>query len=254
MPENTDTPGDRGPRTVGGIVTRDFRTAAVFARYGIDFCCGGDVALAEACRAARVDPGRVEQDLARVATTPSTPHDHDFASWTLTRLIDHIKAIHHRYLRENAARTGAYARKITVVHGAQHPELATISATYDEMAAALMAHLDEEEQVFFPAVKRAEAAARAGAAVDPAVAEALLGGVERLAAEHDEVGGALHRIRDLSMGYALPGDACATYALAFRSLQELEADVHKHVHLENNILLPRTAELAGRPGQALGAQ
>ena len=245
MPEKTDIPGDRGAQTVGDIVTGDFRTAAVFERHGIDFCCGGDVALGDACRAAHVDPARVEQDLARVAATPATPRDHDFASWTLTRLIDHVKAIHHGYVREHAPRTGAYARKITEVHGAQHPELAEVSATYDAMAAALLAHLDEEEQAFFPAVKHAEAATRAGETVDPAVAEALRRGVELLAAEHDEVGDALHRIRDLSMGYALPADACATYALTYQRLRELEADVHTHVHLENNILFPRTLALAG---------
>jgi regulator of cell morphogenesis and NO signaling len=242
MPEKS-TAADIRTQAVGAIVTKDFRTAAVFERYGIDFCCGGDVALGEACRAARVDPARVEKDLASIAAAPPSARDADFASWTLTRLIDHIKAVHHRYLRENTARTGAYARKITEVHGAQHPELAEISATYDAMASALMAHLDDEEQVFFLAVKRAEASARAGEAVDPADAETLRTGAEQLAAEHDEVGGALHRIRDLSMGYALPADSCATYDLTYRNLEELEADIHKHVHLENNILLPRAAAL-----------
>ncbi len=231
-------------RTVGAIVTRDYRTAAVFERYGIDFCCGGDVALEEACRVAQVEPERVETDLARVAAAPPPPGDVDFTSWTLTRLVDHIRAVHHRYLRENTARIGAYGRKIAEVHGANHPELAEISSIYDEMAAALMTHLDDEEQVYFPAVKRAEASARAGRAVDAADAETLRKGVKELAAEHDEVGGALHRMRDLAMGYALPADACATYDLTFRSLRELEADVHKHVHLENNILLPRMAALA----------
>ena len=245
MPEQASIPDDIREQTVGAIVTDDFRAAAVFERYGIDFCCGGNIALAEACHAARVDPARVEQDLARVAATARAPRDDDYASWTLTRLVDHIKAVHHRYLRENTARTGVYARKIAEVHGAHHPELGEISAIYDDMAAALMTHLDDEEQVFFPAVRRAEAAARAGEAVDPADAEALREGAKQLAAEHDEVGGALHRIRDLSMGYALPADSCATYALAFRSLQEFEADIHKHVHLENNILLPRMADLAG---------
>lgn len=245
MPEKANASADVREQTVGAIVTRDFRTAAVFESYGIDFCCGGDVALGDACRAARVEPERVEADLARVTAAPSTGRDHDFASWTLTRLIDHIKAIHHRYLRENTARTGAYARKIADVHGANHPELAEISALYDDTAAALMTHLDDEEQIYFPAVKRAEAAVRSGGAVDAADAATLRRGVEQLAAEHDEVGGALHRIRDLSMGYALPADACATYDLTFRSLQEFEADIHKHVHLENNILLPGMTALAG---------
>lgn len=245
MPKHTTAPIDFREQTVGAIVTQDFRTAAVFESHGIDFCCGGDVTLTEACAAAHVDPERVAQDLARATAAARTARDDDYASWTLTRLLDHIKAVHHRYLRENTARTGAYARKIADVHGAHHPELVEISAVYDEMATALMTHLDDEEQVVFPAVRRAEASARAGEAVDQADAEALREGAVQLAAEHDEVGGALHRIHDLSMGYALPADSCATYSLAFSSLQEFEADIHKHVHLENNILLPRMAALAG---------
>lgn len=245
MPEQTDIFADLRTLTVGAIVTRDFRTAAVFERYGIDFCCGGDVALDDACRAARVDAAQVENDLASVAATPPSARDDDFASWTLARLIEHIQAVHHTYLRENTARIGAYALKIAEVHGAHHPELAEISTVYDAMAAALVTHLDDEDKVFFPAVTRAEAAAGAGEAVDPADAEVLRRGVEQLAAEHVEVGGALHRIRDLSMGYALPADACTTYDLTYRNLQEFEADIHKHVHLENNILLPGMAALAG---------
>jgi len=245
MPEQTDSSADLRTQTVGAIVTKDFRTAAVFERYGIDFCCGGDVALADACSAARVDPAQIESELSTVAAAPSTARDDGFASWTLAHLIEHIQAVHHTYVRDNTARIGAYARKIAEVHGAQHPELAEISAVHDDMAAALVMHLDDEDQAFFPAVLRAEAAAAAGEAVDPADAEALRRGVEQLAAEHVEVGGALHRIRDLSLGYALPADACTTYDLTFRNLQEFEADIHKHVHLENNILLPGMVALAG---------
>ena len=243
MTDRPDTPADLRTQTVGAIVTRDYRTAAVFERHGIDFCCGGDVALGDACVAARVDLEQVQKDLADATATAPAAHDDDVTSWTLTQLIDHIDAAHHTYVRENAPRIGALARKIEQVHGAHHPELAEISAVYGDMAAALMTHLDGEERVFFPAIKRAEAATRAGEAVDPADADTLRTGVGQLAAEHDEVGGALHRIRDLAMGYALPPDACATYDLTFRSLREFEADIHRHVHLENNILLPGMAAL-----------
>jgi len=213
MTDRPDTPADLRTQTVGAIVTRDYRTAAVFERHGIDFCCGGDVALGDACVAARVDLEQVQKDLAHATATAPAAHDDDVTSWTLTQLIDHIDAAHHTYVREDAPRIGALARKI------------------------------EEERVFFPAVKRAEAATRAGEAVDPADADTLRTGVGQLAAEHDEVGGALHRIRDLAMGYALPPDACATYELTFRSLREFEADIHRHVHLENNVLLPGMAAL-----------
>ena len=179
--------------------------------------------------------------LRELETATRTParQDTDYASWTLTRLIDHIRAIHHAYVRANTAQTAAYARKITAVHGDQHPELAQIADSFDQMAIELMAHLEDEEEVVFPAVKRAEAAGRAGSAPDAADAETVARGIEALVREHEQVGAALHHIRDLAMGYGLPPDACATYSLTYERLQAFEADLHKHVHLENNILFPQ---------------
>ncbi len=225
---------------VGDIVAGDYRTAAVFEKHGIDFCCGGAVTLAAACAAKAIDPSVLLRELETATKTPAR-QDADNASWTLTRLIDHIKAIHHAYVRANTAQTAAYARKILAVHGDQHPELAQIAASFDQMATALMAHLEQEEEVVFPAIKRAEAAGRTGAAPEAADAAAIARGVETLVREHEQVGAALHRIRDLAMGYGLPPDACATYSLTYERLQAFEADLHKHVHLENNILFPRAS-------------
>jgi regulator of cell morphogenesis and NO signaling len=164
------------------------------------------------------------------------------SDWTLTRLIDHIKAIHHGFARANAAQTGAYARKIAEVHGEQHPELARIAVAFDEMASELTAHLVHEEQVVFPAIKRAEAAGRTGSAPEAADAETIARGVEALAREHERFAAALSEIRDLAMGYGLPYDACATWSLTWERLRAFEADLHKHFHLENDVLFPRAAD------------
>jgi regulator of cell morphogenesis and NO signaling len=142
-------------------------------------------------------------------------------------------------VKANVAQTAAYARKIAAVHGDQHPELAQIAAAFDPMATELMAHLEQEEEVIFPAIKRAEAAGRTGSTPDAADAETIARGIEALVREHEQVGATLRRIRDLAMGYGLPPDACATYSLTYERLQAFEADLHKHVHLENNILFPR---------------
>lgn len=226
---------------VGDIVAVDHRTAAVFERHDIDFCCGGSQTLAAACAAARVDPSALERELEAATRVPAR-RDQDYVSWTLTRLIDHIRAIHHAYIRTNAAQTGAYARKIAEVHGAEHPELAPIAAAVEGLTVQLLEHLAEEEQAVFPAIKRAEAAARAGSPPVPGDAATIAAGIAALVREHEEVGAALHDIRDLAMGYGLPADACATYALTYQRLQALERDLHLHVHRENNILFPRTAE------------
>jgi regulator of cell morphogenesis and NO signaling len=226
---------------VGDIVAGDYRTAAVFEKHGIDFCCGGSVTLAAACAEKAVDPVALAREL-EAATNAPARRDQDFAGWTLAHLINHIKAIHHGYLRANTNQNAAYARRIADVHGEQHPELTRIVAAFDTMATELLLHLQREEEVVFPAIKRAEAADRAGSAPEAEDAETIAQGVEALVREHDEVGAALHEIRDLAMGYGLPADACATYVLTYQRLQAFEADLHKHVHLENNILFPRATE------------
>ena len=230
---------------VGDIVAGDYRTAAVFERHGIDFCCGGSVTLAAACAGKGVDPAALAREFEAATSVPAR-RDQDFSTWTLTRLVAHIKAIHHAYVRGNMGQTAAYARKIAEVHGEHHPELVQIAAAFDVMAAALTVHLKEEEDVVFPAIKRAEAADRAGSAPEAEDAATIARGVDALVREHEEVGAALHSIRDLAMGYGVPGDACATYALAYQRLQAFEADLHKHVHLENNILFPRATETFAR--------
>jgi len=226
---------------VGDIVAGDYRTAAVFEKHEIDFCCGGAVTLADACAAHRIDPSVLLREL-EAATRAPARQDADYGNWTLTRLIDHIKAIHHAYVKANVAQTAAHTRKIADVHGDQHPELAEIVAAFDEMATELTAHLEQEEEVVFPAIKRAEAAGRSGAAPEAADAETIAHGIEELVHEHEEVGAALHHIRDLAMGYGLPADACATWSLTYERLRAFEADLHKHVHLENNILFPRAGD------------
>ncbi len=227
-----------GDISLGDVVAGDYRTAAVFERHGIDFCCGGAVTLAAACAAHGIDPAALARELEAATSSPARQHA-DYGAWTLTRLIDHIKAIHHTYVRANAAQTAAYARKIAEVHGAGHPELAVIAAAFNQLTAELTAHLEQEEEVVFPAIKRAEAAGRTGSAPEATDAETIALGMEALVREHVEVGAALHHIRDLAMGYGLPPDACATWSLTYERLQAFEADIHKHVHLENNILFPR---------------
>jgi regulator of cell morphogenesis and NO signaling len=226
---------------VGDIVAADYRTAAVFEKHGIDFCCGGAVTLAAACAARAIDPSVLARELEAAVRTPAR-QDADYGTWTLTRLIDHIKAIHHIYVKANAAQTAAYARKIADVHGDRHPELAEIAAAFGQLATELMAHLEQEEAVVFPAIKRAEAAGRTGSCPGAADAEMIAGGIEVLVREHEQAGATLRRIRDLAMGFGLPPDACATYSLTYERLQAFEADLHKHVHLENNILFPRAGD------------
>ncbi len=233
---------DASQKNIGEFVAEDYRTAAVFEKYGIDFCCGGQTTLAAACREKGLDPGAVQQEIDAAKSEP-LKRSENYTAWELTFLADYIVNTHHVYLNEEMGPIAAYARKIAEVHGANHPEVIEIATIFDKIAADMAGHLREEEEVLFPAIRRVDAAGKAGtppAAEDCAAIEASL---EKLGREHEVIGDAVHEIRHLAKDYAIPEDVCNTFAVTYQKLREFEDDLHKHVHLENNILFPKAAQL-----------
>jgi regulator of cell morphogenesis and NO signaling len=229
-------------KTIGEIVADDYRTAGVFEKHGIDFCCGGKVALGATCKARGIDMSVLEKELAAATSKPAERRE-NYAAWELPFLADYIVNVHHTYLKENTGKIAAYARKIAAVHGAHHPEVFEIAAIFDKIAIDMAAHLREEEDVFFPAVKRADTIRRTGATPATQDIETIKTSLKKLSYEHEEIGDAVHKIRALANGYAIPGDVCNTFMLTYQKLGDFEDDLHKHVHLENNILFLRAAQL-----------
>ena len=243
MKESPDAPmTSSSETTVGAIVADDIRTAGVFEKHGIDFCCGGSISLAAICREKGLDLATLRQEIAEVKSTP-VDRSRNYAAWTLPFLADYIVNTHHAYLNENSAQIAAYADKIAGVHGAHHPEVIEIAAIFAKIATDMTAHLREEEEVLFPAIKRIHAARIAGNPPEALDLETIRSSLVKLDHEHQEIGDAAHSIRHLAHGYAIPDDVCNTFAVTYQKLQEFEDDLHKHVHLENNILFPKAARL-----------
>lgn len=228
--------------TVGAIVADDFRTAGVFEKHGIDFCCGGKTPLAVICHEKEIDPATLLQEISEIKNTPVN-RSHNYSAWALPFLADYIVNTHHAYLNENTAQIAAYTNKIAEVHGDHHPEVIKIAAIFAKIATDMAAHLREEEDVLFPAIKRMDAARKAGNTPEAADVETIGATLIRLDQEHQAIGDAVHSIRHLANGYAIPGNVCNTFAVTYHKLQEFEDDLHKHVHLENNILFPKAARM-----------
>jgi len=243
----TGQPTNSSENTIGKIVADDYRTARVFEKYGIDFCCGGKVALAETCTAKGIDPAVITGELDAAKREP-VERSRDYASWELPFLIDYIINIHHAYIRENTQQIAAYAHKIVGVHGAHHPELIEIATIFDKIAIDLRAHLREEEEIFFPSIKRANINRNAGSTAESQDIETIRTSLKKLSREHEEVGSEIHTIRHLAKEYAIPEDACTTFELMYRKLKEFEDDLHTHIHLENNILFPKAEQCCLRKG------
>ena len=229
-------------KTIGEIVADDYRTAGIFEKHGIDFCCGGKVALETTCKAKGIDIAVLEKELVAATSKPAERNE-NYAAWELSFLIDYIVNVHHTYLKENTGQIAAYARKIAAVHSAHHPEVIEIAAIFDKIAIDMATHLREEEEVFFPAVKRAATSRKTGVTPAAQDIETIKTSLKKLSYEHEVIGDAVHKIRALAQGYAIPGDVCNTFMLTYQKLGEFEDDLHKHVHLENNILFLRAALL-----------
>jgi regulator of cell morphogenesis and NO signaling len=227
--------------TVGDIVAGDFRTASVFEQFGIDFCCGGRRSLEDACRAASADTKAVIKALD--ALLPSAAGEDEVTHWPVGRLIDHITATHHSYVRSALPAIARYLAKLHEVHGARHPELTRVAAVFDRLSAELEQHMLKEEHVLFPYVRdlAEHADQRCGFLQSPF--GTVNNPIRMMEQEHRDAGDALQIIRELTDGFTPPADGCTTYAVCMAELVRFERDLHRHVHLENNVLFPKALEL-----------
>ena len=223
--------------TVGEIVTNDFRTSIVFKNAGIDFCCGGKQTIEEACREKGINQKSLEKELNELGQQnfPS----HNFKEWDPAFLSDYIVNTHHKFLRKHLPELLFYTGKIATVHGENHPELIEVAELFEEMNKELTQHLQNEEEVLFPAIKKT--------LNNPSreSKKTIHSEIERMFGEHDFAGGAMDKINRLTKNYQIPEDACKTYEVTLKLLQQFEDDLHVHVHLENNILFPKALNLAG---------
>ncbi len=227
-------------KTVRELALENPAATRVFERLGIDYCCGGNKSLEQACRAASLP---MEEVLASLETArQSAGVVHESRNWKtepLADLIAYIKNTHHRYTRDEIARLGPLLDKVCSVHGNNHGELLEIRATFRNLAQELAMHMMKEEMLLFPYVMKMEEAAIQNEPVLPHSFGSVRNPVSMMQHEHDSAGKALHSMREASGGYATPPDACISYRTLYKALAEFEADMHQHIHLENNILFPR---------------
>ena len=226
--------------TVREVVVENPAATRVFERFGIDYCCGGNQALEQACQRAGVSYDEVVDSLEMEEEASRTSKRvHDWQSEPLSELIAHIKNTHHKYTREETLRLAALLRKVCSVHGKNHPELHGIRETFGWLSQELMTHLMKEEMVLFPYIEKMEESVIQSEPVLPAPFGSVQNPVAMMEYEHDSAGAALRSIRKASSDFAPPADACISYQTLYKALADFEADLHQHIHLENNILFPR---------------
>ena len=237
-----------GNTTVREIVAGDFRAAGVFHQFGIDFCCSGGRTLAAACEARNLTPDAVICELERVCARPDDSVVR-FDGWDADTLAAYIVREHHSYVRWALPALTAHLQKLARAHGSKRPELHQVARRFESVAAEMTDHMEKEERVLFPYIQAIAEAARTNHPTPQSPFASIDTPIKMMEDEHQWVGDAMKRIRQLTDGYAVPVDGCTTYRVAMQELEAFESDLHQHVHLENNILFPKARALA-RPSFA----
>lgn len=227
--------------TLADIVKSDFRAARVFENHNLDFCCKGNRPLSEACSEKKLDADAILHQVNAVLNGAAADKSPD--EWTIGELANHILNTHHVYTKEMLPIIYAHSQKVSDVHGKNHPEVVEIAEIFSRVYDELNSHMMKEERMLFPFILSMAEAEKNNTHTAPPPFGSVSGPISVMEREHVEAGDGFYRIRELSNNYTAPEDACSTYRVLFQELNEFESDLHRHIHLENNILFPRAIEL-----------
>jgi regulator of cell morphogenesis and NO signaling len=229
--------------TVAEIAANSLAAVRVFEKHGIDYCCGGKRPLVDVCREKGLDAELVQGELdTALANGPATARDWNTAP--LAGLVEQIVTTHHEYLRRELPAIETRLEKVYRVYNQRYgPTLVGLPEVYAGLRAELELHIRKEEMILFPAIVACEAAVNSGKPLPTLPFGTISNPIHMMEAEHESAGEALVKIREIARNFELPEYACVTYRALMSSLDELERDLHMHIHLENNILFPRAERL-----------
>lgn len=226
---------DLSNKTLSQIVTLHYETAGIFENYGLDFCCRGNKPLIDACSEKQLPVENILEELYRVVAREKKFSD--FNDMSLTELAEYIVRVHHSYVKTNLPLLSNYLLRIVSKHGDKYPYMEEVYVLFNELKVEFEKHMQKEEKVLFPKIKLLELTA-------PEDINALYinGPIQMMEEEHEHAGMIMEKIKKLTSDYSIPEGACTTFQMTLKSLKAFEEDLHRHVHLENNILFPKTLQ------------
>lgn len=224
-------------KSIGELVATDFRKAEVFRKFNIDFCCGGKKTLSQVCNDKGINIRDVESELNKLHITNNVASQ-NYNDWSIDFLTDYIVKTHHEYVKTSLPVLLEYTLKVAKVHGKEHEEVVAIFDLFKEAANELTSHMMKEENILFPYIK--QLVNEKNAVNEGCSFGTVKNPIRMMEHEHDVVGDIFKTIRELSNDYTPPEDACTTYRITYKKLEEFENDLHQHIHLENNILFPKS--------------
>jgi regulator of cell morphogenesis and NO signaling len=233
--------------TVGELAVAIPGATRVFETLGIDYCCGGNRTLDEVCRISNLAIEQVIGSLTQVdQSIPANQQPGDWQQTSLVALLTYIVDMHHVFTRKELTRLEALINKVCSVHGQNHPELLKLETLFQTIKADLLPHMLKEEQVLFPYIEQLEKAVSDSQPVPRPFFGTVQNPVRMMMFEHDTVGEILAEMREVTHNYTVPPEGCMSYRTLYQALQDLEYDLHQHIHLENNLLFPRAIEMENK--------
>ena len=227
--------------TIGQIAAKDIRKAAIFKKHGIDFCCGGKKSLQQVCDEKGLELAEVEKELDNIKESQSSSENFD--RWSIEFLADYIYNKHHQYYYDEAPVIADLLIKVVDRHGSHFPELNKAQVLFLNLAQELNSHFHKEENIVFPFIKALVQAKKTGRTEELKNQFSLSQPIQMMESEHEEAGEILAELSELTNGYTAPSGACNSFQFLYKKLKDLEDDLHQHIHLENNILFPKTLQL-----------
>lgn len=224
------------------IVASNFHTSELFEKYGIDFCCKGNRPLNAACAEKGVDQKSLVDELQKIMSEDFIGQE-DYDKWDLTFLSQYITNFHHSYVRRSLPKITTHMEKVMNAHSSHHPFLEKVQDSFFAVAAELKNHMFKEESILFPAIKSMEDTKKSGEKLNSNRFGSIRNPISMMEREHSSAGNELSEMRKLTGNYNPPSEACPTFVLLYKELDEFERDLHKHIHLENNILFPKAIDL-----------
>lgn len=230
----------RNDSFVTDIVIQDYRSSAVFRKYGIDYCCGGKLALQIACEMRGLDTSLIKKELNNALRTIVVSNSINFDNWSVDFLVDYIINVHHSYLINNLPDITDTVKRFVEHHKSKYPNLSELMTTLSELQDNLIPHLHQEEKIIFPYIKQITHAYESREPYAALLVRTLRKPVENMMIhEHDQIGKYLHRLRNFTDNYTPAAYACVSHKVALSKLKELDNDLVQHIHLESNILFPK---------------
>lgn len=225
--------------TVAELVIDDYRTAEIFKKHGIDFCCGGKKTIQKACAEKNISMEVLVNEITSMQTQPPTELQ-NVKDWSLAFLADYVVNVHHKYVNNNIGLISELAQKVARVHGDKHPETVEIARLFDQVVGDLTVHMKKEELLLFPYIKNIEKFSKGEIKQMPTSHFGTVKNpIRMMEHEHDLAGTLMKQIDLLSNHFTPPANACNTFRVVYAKLNEFQEDLHRHVHLENNILFPQ---------------